>query len=409
MIKNLITMITIIVFAAGIASASKLNEKVSTGEIVAITAKPAVVRILDGYVATASWQRANGATKNYSLQIVGSGSGAFADSNGFVITNAHVVDLTFNGEKAAVTQLFDQYANLVAKEYKMSKNDFDDADWDAVRAQFAQTAKLTHIHDVILQNGERFKFEIKSFSAPDTGKDLAVIKIEATNLPMLKLADSESMKLQDHVTVLGYPAAAESNYLDDKSSLQPSITDGKISAKKRLENGTPVFQIDASATHGNSGGPVVNDEGEIIGLLTFRGDRVNGQDIQGFNFVVSSNSVNELLAQAGAKNNGGTNDQKYREGLKYYAEARYRSALEQFEKLESTKQYPELGSLIEECESKKHLETNYLTMLIYAFAAAIFTGVFILAGVLIFVGLRLRPNVPRLNLPDRSEFRPATA
>ncbi len=409
MIRNLIMMLMMIVFAAGIVSASKLNETVSTGELVALTAKPAVVRILDGYVATASWQRANGATKNFSLQIVGSGSGAFVDSNGFIVTNAHVVDLTFNGEKEAVNQLFDQYANLVAKEYKMSKSDFDDKDWAAVRTQFAQSAKLTHIHDVILQNGDRFKFEIKSFSAPDKGKDLAVIKIEATNLPMLKLADSETMKLQDHVTVLGYPAAAESDYLDGKSSLQPSITDGKISAKKRLENGTPVFQIDASATHGNSGGPVVNDDGEIIGILTFRGDRVNGQDIQGFNFIVSSNSVNELVAQAGAKNNGGTNDQKYREGLKYYSEGRYRTALEQFEKLESTKQYPELGSLIEECESKKHLETNYLRMFIYAFVAAMFVGgMFIMSGLLIFVAMRVRSTKPRLNLSDRSEW-PVTA
>ena len=67
---------------------------------------------------------------------------------------------------------------------------------------------------MIIPDGSSFPFEIKQYGAPtgesnDQGKDVAIIKIEVKNAPILKLADSDKVQLQDHVTVIGYPGAAD--------------------------------------------------------------------------------------------------------------------------------------------------------------------------------------------------------
>jgi len=138
------------------------------------------------------------------------------------------------------------------------------------------------------------------------------------------------------VIVLGYPGAADtfnSGILDSKSVLEASITDGKVSARKKSASGAPILQISAPATHGNSGGPVMTDKMEVIGLLTFGGDRVNGQEISGFDFVVPSSTVMEFIKAAGVANEMGHTDKAYREGLELYWDDRYSSAIPKFEEV----------------------------------------------------------------------------
>jgi serine protease Do len=143
---------------------------------------------------------------------------------------------------------------------------------------------------------------------------------------------------------------------------------GQISAtSKKTEQGSPVIQINAAATHGNSGGPVINAKGEIIGLLTFRGDTVNGQEVQGFNFAVPVNTVKEFVNQAGAKNAKSDTDILYQEGLNLYWGGYYKHALEKFEAVQRI--YPnhsEIKQFIANSEKKmgssKTLWSDYATI-----------------------------------------------
>jgi hypothetical protein len=255
---------------------------------------------------------------------------------------------------------------------------------------------------VVIPSGKSYPFEVKSFGAPTgEGKDVAVIKIEIKNAPILKIGNSEEVRVQDPVTVFGYPAAAESQVLDEKSTLQATITDGKVSAKKQTTEGAPIFQINAAATHGSSGGPVVNRKGEIIGLLTFGGDRVNGQQIQGFNFVVASNTVKEFLAQAGAGNEGGLADQSYREGLDLFEKQKYSLALEKFKKVQNLfPAHSEIDYLIQESETKKVNETNDLFWIgiIVAVGAGLIIGGLFLGGAAFFVIRGLKRRQPQMRL-----------
>ena len=72
-----------------------------------------------------------------------------------------------------------------------------------------------------------------------------------------------------------------------------------MSAKKNMKDGWEVLQTDASITHGNSGGPVMNEQGEVVGLATFGSiDYQRQAEVQGMNFIVPSTIVQEFIKKA---------------------------------------------------------------------------------------------------------------
>lgn len=253
--------------------------------------------------------------------IGGSGSGAIINSSGYAVTNAHVVELSKLDDQKVADIAFGQLCQQAAQYFQV--------DYDRVRPYFLKTVtwdKVYKVLKIILPGGEVtdnkkvYDGEIKSYGAPvGEGKDVAVVKIEEKNLPTLRFGDSEKVQLQDSIWVFGFPVAGDSDLLSIDSSLVVSITDGKVSAvDKKSAQGAPILQISAPTTHGNSGGPVVREDGSIVGLLTFRGNTVYGQEVQGFNFVVPVSTVKEFVDQAGAKNDEGDVDKLYKEGLELY-------------------------------------------------------------------------------------------
>jgi serine protease Do len=324
-------------FLALFASGAARAEEVSGGQRVAAFSKPAVVRVLDGYVGAFYWPSKN---KVYEVGVVGSGSGFLINPNGYIATNAHVTELTHEGEEKGREALFDEFVTALARDYHDDPQavtaNRQTMDYIAREARFL-LPRFKHIHHVILPDGTSMPFEIKASGAPvGEGKDVAILKIELKNAPVLMLGDPERLQLLDPVMVVGYPAAADtfdSGILDAKSALQASITDGKLSARKRATDGTPILQISAPATHGSSGGPVLNARGEVVGILTFGGDRVKDQEVSGFVFVVPASTVMEYVKQAGIGNEEGLVDQRYREGLELFWGNHYSAAISRFEEV----------------------------------------------------------------------------
>src|SRR5206468_12768627 len=95
----------------------------------------------------------------------------------------------------------------------------------------------------------------------DHATDVALLKIEATNLTVLALGDSDALRVGDPVVAIGNPLDYEH-----------SVTSGIISAKGRKVYNDPPFedyiQTDAAINRGNSGGPLLNRAGEVIGVNT---------------------------------------------------------------------------------------------------------------------------------------------
>ncbi|MDP1734121.1 MAG: DegQ family serine endoprotease [Sulfuritalea sp.] len=139
--------------------------------------------------------------KNRSL-----GSGFIISSDGHILTNAHVVD----GADEVLVKLTDK------REFK---------------ARVLGTDKRT---------------------------DVALIKIEASNLPVAKLGDSVKLKVGEWVVAIGSPFGFEN-----------TVTAGIVSAKGRSlahENFVPFIQTDVAINPGNSGGPLFNMKGEVVGI-----------------------------------------------------------------------------------------------------------------------------------------------
>ncbi len=333
---------------------------VSDGERLAMFCKPSVVRIIDGVAGTFYFAPPKQQAKNYTVSYIGLGSGFFINSNGYIVTNAHVVntshDIKQKGDEAGHELLFSQLLQQVASDYNVNPNALTRENVAFIR-NYSRLTEMKVFHHVIIPDGSVYEFEEKQYGAPvGQGKDVAVVKIEVKNAPVLVLGNSDSVKLQDHVTVLGYPGAADtfnSGILDSKSSLEASITDGKISARKRSASGAPVLQVSAPATHGNSGGPVMTDNGEVAGLLTFGGDRVNNQEVSGFAFVVPSSTVLEFVKAAGVTNELGTADRAYREGLELYWAENYSGAIPKFEEVKRLfPEHSEVSRLAQDSQQK---------------------------------------------------------
>jgi serine protease Do len=121
--------------------------------------------------------------------------------------------------------------------------------------------------------------------ASDEDFDLAVIKIPGNNLIAADWGDSDKVEVGEIVLAIGNPFG-----------LDRSVTSGIVSAKNRYEvgNGRAEFlQTDAAVNPGNSGGPLINMEGKIIGINT----AIVGQTYQGISFALPSNAAREVYDQ----------------------------------------------------------------------------------------------------------------
>lgn len=351
--RNILGVALASAIAPLLPNAASAEQQSLTNQQMAMYSKPSVARIISGCngtysLAGQSWKESTG----------GSGSGFFISSDGYISTNAHVVENVHHLSECD-RQLRTEIAKKLAEShYGKQLTQFSTEQLQELITKLAQQLKRNDfepINFVLTSDGSKFRFEIKSYGAPvGEGKDVAIIKIEIENAPVLKIVDSREVQLQDRVTVAGYPAAADtfqSELLNEKSIVESSFTDGRVSARKLMKDSAPVLQVSAPATHGNSGGPVLNDRGEVIGMLTFRGDTVNDQEVVGFSFVVPANTIMEFVRQAGATNQEGLVEEQYRQGLNLYWQGEYQAAIAKFEEIKRLfPQHSEVDRLMQESQ-----------------------------------------------------------
>ena len=168
----------------------------------------------------------------------GTGSGFLFDTKGLILTNAHVV-----GQFPRVTVL---------------------AEGLGVIDRLGITADVVGV---------------------DEASDLAVVSVETGgDFPVLTLGDSETVALGEEVMAIGYALGEDL-----------VVTRGIVSSRRRFGN-TTLIQTDAALNRGNSGGPLVNRRGEVIGVNTavFRGELVG--TVEGVGLAIPTNHVKGLLS-----------------------------------------------------------------------------------------------------------------
>jgi len=185
-----------------------------------------------------------GDTPEREYKQAGLGSGVIIDAEGYILTNEHVVG---GADKITVT----------------------------------------------LPDGREFKGEIKG---KDLRSDLAVIKINAKNLPVAKLGASDKLMIGEWVVAIGNPFGFA------LQNPEPTVTVGVVSALHRTlgrmagdKDFSDLIQTDAAINPGNSGGPLVNLRGEIVGINVAIFSTSGGY--QGVGFAIPINNAKRILSR----------------------------------------------------------------------------------------------------------------
>ena len=212
------------------------------------------------------------------------------------------------------------------------------------------------------------------------GKDIAILKVETPyELPTLQLATSNDISVGQDIYVYGFPNPVSNNeYLSEESVTEPTLTRGIISAWKKTINGWPVIQMDAGINRGNSGGPVCNSNGEVIGISTFGSLDDNNRGLAaGLNFAIPLEVIREFFSSTIVPEYSNST-LNFCKGIQYFHKRHYGQALEFFEKVrEANPEFPGIHTYIESCQTNvgngHDNQTNPLTYLgvVLIFAVAI--------------------------------------
>ena len=183
-------------------------------------------------------------------QSSGEGSGVVYKQDGYIITNYHVISDAIGNSSSKIEVFLD--------------NDKDAESYEA------------------------------SVVGYNISSDLAVVKINATGLTPIEIADSSDLKVGQYVITVGNPGGLE--FMD-------SVTYGVISGLNRImssDSEIPLIQTDAAINPGNSGGALVNTSGKLVGINSAK---IVSEEFEGMGFAIPSNTVVEICNKIIEKEN----------------------------------------------------------------------------------------------------------
>ncbi|MFC1639219.1 S1C family serine protease [Gemmatimonadota bacterium] len=130
------------------------------------------------------------------------------------------------------------------------------------------------------------EYNITGVIVADARRDLALLRIAGFNLPTAEIGNSDEIEVGQRILTVGTPLG-----------LEATVSDGLVSAF-RVEEGTRLVQISAPTSPGSSGGPVITDDGKVIGLVV---SGISGGGAENLNFALPINYVRGELALASSK------------------------------------------------------------------------------------------------------------
>jgi S1-C subfamily serine protease len=257
-------------------------------------------------------------------------TGFVVNPDGYIVTAGHCVEYSDDIEAAILSQ---------AIEFDHSQYGGDLEDWiqyglDNYRIDGQQRQGRPDLHvDTAfgiavsgVSTGSVLPARVLAMRPFDKG-DVALLKVEAKDLPSLMLAPEAEIGVGTEVVSVGYPASVD--YVTD-ATFDPSFKDGSISSIKTIDdNLLEVYEISAAVSGGMSGGPTVDLAGQVVGLNSFG---ILGEE-QPFNFIRPASIIQELLMDEGVTNEQGEVHQAYLAGLAAFFAGDKAAALENFDQV----------------------------------------------------------------------------
>lgn len=151
---------------------------------------------------------------------------------------------------------------------------------------------IENVHSITLTSYEGNKYTA-SLLGIDEDKDIAVLVIKDASFPYLKMANLSTVKIGDDIYAIGAP-----------KGMAYTLTKGTVSAKERIVENESFIQIDAAINEGNSGGPLLNDAGEVLGMNTMK-----MTDSEGIGLAIPADRIASTLKELGVETdtNGNVN------------------------------------------------------------------------------------------------------
>lgn len=281
------------------------------------------------------------------------GSGFIVTPDGYIVTNAHVVSPP--QQELQNTLVSNAIQNFILEDLQIIFPDFDLqreflTEQETAVAEAVQAFYFNNIGFISIGDTQPSIFAVSRFSIPGVvvsergvpaeiipsatgeaipGRDVAVVKIEGSNLPTLPLGDDTTLQSLDRTIVIGFPGAISASGIIPQQGQEPSVTSGEFSGYQTTIGGWRAIQVQTPITHGNSGGPAIDSSGRVIGIATFGSlDPVTGGPAQGLNFLVPVTIVKDFLNRANIAPSESTFTQMYRQALIHYSTGRYNEAID---------------------------------------------------------------------------------
>jgi len=313
-------------YSLGLIGRNADSNDVYYAEKIAALEKPAVVKIETTVTTSAKIPditTANGEIIETSLvkdraeTYSFSGSGLIITPDGYIITNAHVVQTDDYDKEHFIQGLMlklriQPELKGIATEYLKK---FD------VQAKISKIEVLLPISSPTGFNQMRIPAEIKKTGSIYPGKDIAILKISKDNLPTITSLKKETPFVGANVIAIGYPGIANIGLAPNEAT----VTAGIISAYKTSPEGWKLIQIDAPLNEGNSGGPLFDSKGQMLGIITW-----GKKETQGFNWAIPTELIYEYLNELNIKPSRSMLDKMYEKALSYYWKGKYTQALLEF-------------------------------------------------------------------------------
>lgn len=382
---------------------------------VVLRAKPATVLVVAEVASEVSLNCGSGPRQVAPPPFRETGTGWFVDSNGWVVTNGHVVQPAHElppwvgNEQARKAIMQACVWEELAKQgiSPGQRPDLEEPLRQRAIARAWSTARVALKPSVfiLIANGFRLPAKVEKYSPPVStqpgtmsGRDLALLYVEAAEMPAFKLAESKTAKIGDPIRILGYPGVVLTHeLLNSTAKVEASVTNGAISGLKQDVQNQPVIQTDAPAAWGNSGGPAIDAHGDVIGVLTFvsLAPDAGGALVQGFNFIIPSDAVKEFLRGAPVDlNDQSPFNQHWFVGLEKFFRDDFKGATEAIRKADRLQpEFPDLRRMLAEAEDNIKNPPPRPFPWYWPTGVVAAAGVIVAAGV---VGWRLRRNRSRV-------------
>jgi S1-C subfamily serine protease len=396
----------IFIFTLSFAPVLAQSEDTNKGEVLgasnafldksAILTKPAVVHIFSRNCVvikvSSSVKFPRIAGKEDKICVAGFGTGFFVNENGYIATNAHVskqnpIDMVVSSSAYPSNTFYKNFTADVGElmlKGSILKSSTGGQSTTTLENFIDLVEKkditLTPVYESYIEGSEKFSVDSKTLELKNRGEhykaelidgsdidsfneiylsqlkgktdgvrvpDIALLKIRPDGnekFPSLKLADYKQINIGQPIQAVGFPSAAdEQSLFSSEASIIATLTKGTISAiKPNFNDSFKLVQIDASISPGNSGGPIVNQDGEVVGVVTYA---VNLKGSADYNAGVSVEELAKLLKKNDIENTSGQVSTLINNGLDNFDKQYYKRAIDDF--IKAKELYNPTGDVLE--------------------------------------------------------------